>query len=143
MVLDMRLIHIINCVLKHDEPSNMTNQHADYDEQPTGGVALIFKFPGYISMVTINSILDTIPCARKYLYNQTLTKALILHLISDKLLGLEKRDEPATLSLSVVMAMIPITSKQGDAFHIIGPLLRKYIGFRCITITEVQLRANC
>ena len=48
MVLDMRLIHIINCVLKHDEPSNITNlkhdepsnitnQHTDYDEQPTKG----------------------------------------------------------------------------------------------------------
>ena len=90
-------------------------------------------------MVINNSILNTISCARKYLYNHTCTKALILHIKLEKLLGLEKRDEPAALSLSVGMAMMTDTSRQGDAFHIIGYLLTKSISFRCITITEVQL----
>ena len=47
----------------------MTNQQADYGEQPTGGVGspVLFLIACFYPLVTNNSLLDNIAWARKYL----------------------------------------------------------------------------
>ena len=74
----------------HDEPSHWLWRMA-------GSSVSLFYLRAYISMVTSNSIFNTISYDRKDLYNFTHTKTLILPLISKKISGLEKRDEPTPL----------------------------------------------
>ena len=94
---------------------------------------LLFYWPVNISMFTNHSIANALWRARKDLYNYAHTTTLILHLILQKLLGLENHDDPSQLSSSYC------SFKLANELYIVTTSLR-HVAFFLLYLTPDDTR---
>ena len=137
MAWDISFVHTIYRYLKHDELSYIwgTNMMTMTNQPPIGtdSSVFIFYWPVNISMFTNHSIANTLWRARKDLYNYAHTTTLILHLILQKLLGLENHDDPSQLSSSYC------SFKLANELYIVTTSLR-HVAFFLLYLTPDDTR---